>query len=185
MIFTIGYAGTNIERFIQILRENSISLLIDVRSLPKSKYFKNFNDNFLKYSLAKLGIRYENWKNEFGARQDKLEFYTNSILDYDKFAKSEQFQRGILKLKDLYNQDGNICLMCAEIDPINCHRAILCAKEIYVNDMKVIHIIAKRNGEIYFESQKDFEKRLLQETKKSNLIDAYREQNKKIGYKQT
>ena len=46
MIFTIGYAGTNIERFIQILRENSISLLIDVRSFPKSKYFKDFNDNF-------------------------------------------------------------------------------------------------------------------------------------------
>ena len=46
MIFTIGYAGTNIERLIQILRENSISLLIDVRSLPKSKYFKDFNDNF-------------------------------------------------------------------------------------------------------------------------------------------
>ena len=182
MIFTIGYAGTNIERFIQILRENSISLLIDVRSLPKSKYFNDFNDNFLKCSLAKFGIRYENWKIEFGARQDNLEFYTDSILDYEKFAQSEQFQSGILKLKDLYKQGSNICLMCAEIDPINCHRAILCAKEIYLNDMKVIHIIAKRNGETYFESQEDFEKRLLKETKTSNLLDAYRKQNKKIGH---
>ena len=87
MIFTIGYAGTNIERFIQILRENSISLLIDVRSLPKSKYFNYFNDTFPKGSLAKFGIRYENWKIEFGARQDNLKFYTNSILDYEKFAQ--------------------------------------------------------------------------------------------------
>lgn len=185
MIFTIGYAGTNIERFIQILRENSISFLIDVRSLPKSKYFKDFNDTFLKGSLAKFGIRYENWKIEFGARQDNLEFYTDSILDYEKFAQSEQFQSGISKLKGLYKQDSNVCLMCAEIDPINCHRAILCAKEIYVNDMKVVHVIAKRNGETYFESQEDFEKRLLKETKTSNLIDAYRKQNKKIGYKLT
>ena len=75
--------------------------------------------------------------------------------------------------------------MCAEIDPINCHRSILCAKEIYTNDMKVFHIIAKRNGETYFESQEDFEKRLLKETKASKLIDAYRKQNKKIGYKLT
>ena len=185
MIFTIGYAGTNIERFIQILRENSISFLIDVRSLPKSKYFKYFNDTFLKGSLAKFGIRYENWKIEFGVRQDNLEFYTDFILDYEKFAQSEQFQNGILKLKDLYKQNSNVCLMCAEIDPINCHRAILCAKEIYANDMKVSHIIAKRNGETYFESQEDFEKRLLKETKENNLTNAYRKQNKKIGHKLT
>ncbi len=185
MIFSIGYAGTSIGRFIQILRENKISLLIDVRSLPKSKYFKDFNNNGLKFSLSKFGIRYENWKNEFGARQDNLEFYTNSILDYEKFAQSEQFQSGILKLKDLYKQSGNVCLICAEVDPINCHRAILCAKEIYVNDMKVIHIIAKRNGETYFESQEDFEKRLLHKTKTNNLIDAYRRQNRKISCKLT
>ena len=185
MIYTIGYAGVTIDRFVQILKNMKISLLIDVRSVPKSQYFYQFNNNLLSRILANVDIKYENWKDEFGARQDNLKFYTNSILDYEKFAQSEQFQSGILKLKNLYKQDSNVCLMCAEIDPINCHRAILCAKEIYANDMKVVHVIAKRNGETYFESQEDFEKRLLKETKTSNLIDAYRKQNKKIGYKLT
>lgn len=53
MVYTIGYAGLNIDRFLDILKENKISLLIDVRSLPKSKYFKDFNDNNLSKVLPK------------------------------------------------------------------------------------------------------------------------------------
>lgn len=185
MIYTIGYAGVDINRFFQILKEKRVNLLIDVRSIPKSQYFYQFNDNLLRKTLAEVDIKYENWKSEFGARQDNLDFYTDNILDYDKFAKSQQFMDGISKLKELESQGEIICLMCAEIDPINCHRAILCGKEIFANGIDVIHIIAKRNGETYFEDQKDFEKRLLETTKINNLSEAYRKQNKKIGYKLT
>ena len=183
MIFTIGYAGTILDRFIEILKANKITLLIDVRSLPKSRYFYLFNDTTLSKSLAKHGIKYENWKEEFGARQDNLNFYTDGILDYDKFAESDQFKKGIAQIKELLNQ--NACLMCAEIDPLNCHRAILCGREIANSGIDVIHIIAKRNGETILESQSDFENRLLQATKINNLSEAYRKQSKKIGYKLT
>lgn len=185
MIYTIGYAGATIDRFVQILKDKRISLLIDVRSVPKSQYFYQFNNNLLSRILANVDIKYENWKDEFGARQDNLSFYTENILDYDKFAKSQQFQAGISKIKELESKDENICLMCAEIDPINCHRAILCGKEIFANGMNITHIIAKRNGEAYFEDQKDFEKRLLEITKVNNISEAYQKQNKKIGYKLT
>lgn len=185
MIYTIGYAGVTIDRFVQILKNMKISLLIDVRSVPKSQYFYQFNNNLLSRILANVDIKYENWKDEFGARQDNLNFYTDNILDYGKFAKSQQFQSGISKIKELKNRGENICLMCAEIDPINCHRAILCGKEISANGINITHIIAKRNGETYAENQKDFEKRLLQTTKVNNLSEAYLKQNKKIGYKLT
>ena len=66
MVYTIGYAGLDIDRFLDILKENKISLLIDVRSLPKSKYFKDFNDNNLSKRLSKIGFKYENWRKEFG-----------------------------------------------------------------------------------------------------------------------
>ncbi len=185
MIYTIGYAGVDNDRFIQILKQKRISFLIDVRSLPKSRYFYQFNDNLLGKTLADSDIKYENWKSEFGARQDNSEFYTDNILDYEKFAKSPQFQDGISKIKQLERQGENICLMCAEIDPVNCHRAILCGKEIFANGMNVTHIIAKRNGETYLEDHEDFEKRLLETTKINNLSEAYRKQNNKIGYKLT
>lgn len=185
MIYTIGYAGATIERFVQILKDKRISILIDVRSIPKSQYFYQFNNNLLSKTLEKVDIKYGNWKDEFGARQDNLDFYTDNALDYEKFAQSQQFKDGIAKIKELEKQDRNICLMCAEIDPLNCHRAILCGKEIFANGIDVIHIIAKRNGETYFENQNDFEKRLLKTTKINNLPEAYRKQNKKIGYKLT
>lgn len=185
MIYTIGYAGTSIERFVEILRNKKVDILIDVRSIPRSQYFYQFNDNLLSKTLSNSGIKYENWKCEFGARQDCLEFYTDGILDYEKFAKSRQFQDGVSKIKELVNHNINVCLMCAEIDPINCHRAILCGKELYANGLGITHIIAKRNRETLFESQEDLEKRLLTYTKVNNLAEAYQKQNKKIGYKLT
>ncbi len=185
MVYTIGYAGVTIDRFVQILESLRITLLIDVRSIPKSQYFYQFNNNNLSKTLANFGIKYENWNQEFGARQDDLNFYTDNILDYEKFAKSQQFKDGISRLAKLENQGENICLMCAEIDPINCHRAILCGKEIFANGIEINHIIAKRNGETYFENHKEFEKGLIQITKINNIDEAYRKQNKKIGYKLT
>lgn len=186
MVYTIGYAGTTIERFLQVLKDNKITTLIDIRSIPKSKYFYQYNDNILNKSLALYGIKYENWKSEFGARQlNPVFFDEDKILDYSKFAQSEQFQNGISKIKNLVQNNENLCLMCAEIDPINCHRAILCGKEIFSCEIDVTHIICKRNGETYLETQANFEKRLLEETKVNNLPTAYRKQNKKIGYKLT
>lgn len=97
MVYTIGYAGVSIDKFIKILKDKKVSLLIDVRSIPKSQYFYQYNNNLLSRTLAQNGIEYENWKNEFGARQESKEFYTEGILDYGKFANSQQFKDGIAK----------------------------------------------------------------------------------------
>ena len=185
MIYTIGYAGVDIDRFVKILKDNNITLLIDVRSLPKSRYFYQFNDTSLCKVLGANAIEYQNWKLEFGARQQNLEFFTDGILDYNKFAQSKQFINGIKKIKALTQKGQIICLMCAEIDPLICHRAILCGKELFAGGLDVTHIIAKRNGETILESQTDFETRLQLQTKVNNLVEAYQKQNKKIGYKLT
>ena len=185
MIYTIGYAGVTLEKFIELLKEQDISVLIDVRSLPKSRYFYQFNDANLSKSLAKEGIEYIHMKNEFGARQENPDFYTNEIFDYDKFAESFQFQNGVGKVLKLTSLGKNICLMCSEIDPVKCHRAILCARHLAESGENICHIIAKRNGDVFVEPQEEFETRLLQETKINNISEAYRKQNKKIGYKLT
>ncbi len=179
MIYTIGYAGADINRFVQILQDKQIDILIDVRSIPKSKYFCQFDNTSLSKTLMNVKIKYQNWSYEFGAKQYRLDFYADGIFDYEKFAKSQQFLKGVEKIKDLVNQNKNICLMCAEIDPIICHRAILIGKELFARGLELEHIIAKRNGETLLENQKDFEKRLMFTTKINNLSEAYRKQNKK------
>ncbi len=185
MVYTIGYAGITLDKFLEVMRELNVSTLIDVRSLPKSKYFYKFNDNNLKEMLAKINVDYENWKNEFGARQENLDFYQNDVLDYEIFAQSKQFENGIEKIKKIVKENKTICLMCSEIDPINCHRAVLCGRNIARQSIEVKHIIAKRDGSIKIENNKEFEHRLMAETKIDNLEEAYRKQNKKIGYKLT
>jgi uncharacterized protein (DUF488 family) len=180
-VFTIGYAGIALPQFIDTLKKHEITHLIDVRSVAKSQYFSAFNDTNIKPELQKYDIKYLHFKNEFGARQDNLQYYTNEIMDFEKFSQSEQFKDGIEKVKKMLSENNNICLMCAEIDPINCHRAILVARHL----PNVTHIIAKRNGEINFESHKDIEKRLLDLYKKQTdiLQIAYQKHNSKIGFK--
>ena len=184
-VFTIGYAGIKLPQFIDALKEQGITLLVDVRSVPKSQYFPDFNDARLKEQLSKHGIKYKNWKEEFGARQTNRDWFTCDVLDFEKFAKSEPFKKGIEGIKQ---GDEVICLMCAEIDPIGCHRGILCGKELRTAGFDVAHIIAKRNGEVTVENHSDLENRLLtMYCKQPSLLSdelqfAYRKQNQKIGY---
>lgn len=157
-VFTIGYAGIQLPQFIDVLQNNGVTLLIDVRSLPRSRYFVGYNDVSLSKELAKYNIRYEHWR-EFGARQ--LDF------KYATIANSEPFQRALERIK---NSQETVCLMCAEIDPINCHRFILVCR--YLDD--VTNIIAKRNGKVIYEAKSETEKRINGDYEKQGLKIAYK-----------
>ena len=157
-IFTIGYAGIQLPKFIEVLQRNGITLLIDVRSMPRSRYFAAYNDTALSKELAKHNIRYEHWR-EFGARQ--LDF------KYEMIASSEPFQRALERLK---NSNETVCLMCAEIDPINCHRFVLVGR--YLDE--VTNIIAKRNGAVLYETKADTEKRINGDYDKQGVKIAYK-----------
>lgn len=145
-------------KFIEVLQQNGVELLIDVRSMPRSRYFAAYNDTALSKTLAQSNIRYEHWR-EFGARQLNYK--------YEIIASSEPFQRALDRLK---NSQETICLMCAEIDPINCHRFVLVGR--YLDD--VTNIIAKRNGEVLYETKAETEKRINGD---------YEKQGAKIAYK--
>ena len=157
-IFTIGYAGIQLPRFIEVLQQNGVKFLIDVRSMPRSRYFAAYNDVSLSKELVKHNICYEHWR-EFGARQLGYK--------YETIANSEPFQKALTRLK---NSNETVCLMCAEIDPINCHRFVLVGR--YLDD--VVNIIAKRNGEVIYETKSETEKRFSCD---------YEKQGAKIAYK--
>jgi uncharacterized protein (DUF488 family) len=182
MVFTIGYAGTTLPRFLDILKSHKITHLLDVRSLPKSQYFTAFNDSALGPELKRHGIAYLNPRIELGARQTDQRFFTDGQLDFDKFAASPQFHKGMEMVKAIVDSGGTPCLMCAEIDPINCHRAILCARHL-ATCFSVGHIIAKRNGETTIESHAELGARLVTLCKTDSLDSAYKIQSKQIAFK--
>jgi len=109
-------------------------------------------------------------------------------LDFEKFARSSQFQTGVKKVSNIIKEGGCICLMCAEIDPLNCHRAILVARNLSDQGFVVTHIVARNSG-VEFQTQQDLEQRLLELYFKQQsflgdeLETAYQKHNKKIGYK--
>ena len=195
-VYTIGYSGFKIEDFIKILKKNKIMVVIDVRSSPYSQYHSDYNKGALELKLKSENIHYRNYALEFGARQEKEEYYINKgYLDFELFSKSKNFLNGIEKLKKSMNKNYRFILMCAEKNPITCHRAILVSRIFFEQGYEVKHILPEEN----IITQEEIEKELLdkffpdrnqfslfgrQKTERELIREAYQKQNAIIGYSQ-
>ena len=128
-VYTIGYSGFSIDDFVATLKMHNISLVVDVRSFPFSNYFLEYNRDALEICLKTHGIYYRNYASEFGARQSNRKYYCKEgYLDFEVFSMSEPFLKGISKLCNSMEQNYTFVLLCAEKDPISCHRTILVAR---------------------------------------------------------
>lgn len=156
-IFTIGYSSFGIEKFVEVLKKYVITALIDVRSVPLSAHFKDFNLKNLSQVLRKNDIIYRNYDKEFGARQLNTEFFTDGVLDFSKFAESQQFLDGVKKIEKGMKLGYKFALMCAEKRPEECHRCILVAKKFHDLGYNVKHILEDGG----FITQADVEKILV------------------------
>lgn len=160
-----------------------------------SKRYPDYNKPNIEKTLKLAGIYYRNYATEFGARQENKVFYSSEgYLDFDVFSKSEQFQTGVKKMVNSAGKGYKIAFMCAEKEPIQCHRAILVARVFDKMGFSVIHLLP--NG--VEKDQRIIEKELLQkyypnsdkmtlfgdQTSEEECIDAaYRKQNQQIGYR--
>lgn len=193
-IYTIGYAGFSRDSFVEELKRNRISVLIDVRSSPFSSFHSEYNKDVLEVVLRNNGIYYRNYAKEFGARQDDFKLYSaEGYLDFEKVAKTRDFQDGLLKLCNSIRQGYVPVLMCAEKNPIDCHRAILVSRAFHENGCNVIHLLPENKTwtqndlnnallEKYFPDRDQFS--LFGNTDERELIkEAYRKRNSEIGYR--
>jgi len=187
-LFTIGYSNHSIETFISILKKYGINVIVDVRSTPFSSFKPEFNKDTLNIDLKKGGIKYLFLGNECGARFDEPSCYRNGKADYKLIAQHKKFQNGLKRIND-GSENFTIALMCAEKDPINCHRMILICRNLKNFGLPIYHILDLDN----IESQKEAESRLLRlfklnqldmfESENDQLEKAYNMQGEKIAYK--
>lgn len=156
-LFTIGHSNHTIEAFIELLQKYDVNALADVRSHPYSRYLHHFNRPMLKYALLSVKIHYEFLGRELGARPQNPDCYVDGKAVYEKIAATELFHQGIQRvLKGVKRY--RIALMCAEKDPIVCHRAILVCQHLRrEHNLEINHI--KTNGDL--ESHHQLEERLL------------------------
>jgi len=187
IIHTIGYATHTIESFIVALEKFNITAIADVRSQPYSKFKPEFNKDNLKKVLKNNEIEYVFLGDNIGARIKAPECYKNGQVDYELISKHPLFQEGIDRLlKGMKN--FSIALLCAEKDPINCHRTILICKNLKKYQIQIYHIIDANT----FENHTETEFRLLKLfhleqpdlfiNEAQRLAEAYSRQEEKIAY---
>ena len=184
---TLGYATLSIDGFIDLLRQHDIDAVADVRSQPYSRYTPEYSQDQLKVALGEAGIQYVFMGKELGARRDEPECYVDGKVRYDLVAKTPAFRHGIDRLKK-GRQKYRIALLCAEKDPITCHRSILVSRELVKEDIDVQHIL--HNGSL--EPHDQLEQRLLSsyghdqedlfDNQDARLERAYRQQAEEIAF---
>lgn len=187
IIFTIGHSTHPKDHFTRLLLANGITVLCDVRSKPYSRTNPQFNREELKETVRRHGIKYVFLGKELGARSDDPACYENGKVKYDRLARTELFthgleriQKGVLKYR--------IALMCAEKEPLECHRSILIARHLVKRGLEVRHIL--RDGRVENQdaalTRLTSILRLSQEdmfrSEEDRFAQAYLRQEKKIAY---
>lgn len=145
MIYTVGHSNHSIEHFLALLQRHDVTLLADVRSTPYSRFNPQFRREALAASLAKSGIEYLFLGEELGARSKDRSCYEQGRVSYRKLAASGLFRQGIEQLLAAA-QTHRVAIMCAEKDPLDCHRTILVTRASVERGVAVTHILA--TGEI-------------------------------------
>ncbi|MEF2074803.1 DUF488 domain-containing protein [Consotaella aegiceratis] len=140
-IATIGHSTHPIEHFVGLLRMNGVTAVADVRSTPFSRRNPQFNREALQADLGRAGIAYVHLGRELGARSPDPEHYEGGRISYERLAESARFQEGIARVIDGAARH-RIALMCAERDPIICHRTILVSRALVRRGVAVEHILA-------------------------------------------
>lgn len=156
-LFTIGHSNHSLEHFLELLRLHSIQVLVDVRSSPYSSRLPQFNREPLKAALRAAGIRYLFLGDELGARRSERDCFVGGVAKYERIVKSSAFKSGIERVTKGI-QRFRSSLMCAEKDPLECHRTILVCR--HLRDVAQIQHI---RGDGSLESQEDAETRLMAE----------------------
>jgi uncharacterized protein (DUF488 family) len=144
-IWTIGHSTRTIDTFISLLEAHGVRLLADVRSLPGSKRYPQFNKETLADSLGKARIRYEHFRELGGRRKAKPEskntaWRNASFRGYADYMETEEFRNGIERLLDVAAEFGPAAIMCAEAVWWRCHRALI-SDYLKARGIEVIHIL--------------------------------------------
>lgn len=146
MIYTVGHSNHSIEKFINLLKSNNIDKIIELRSVPKSKYSPHFNKQQLIYELSINEISYLDMGKYLGGRPDD-----KSVLNIDN-----RIEENLIEKKDWYNNSikqlieiskkTNVAIMCSEENPNNCHRGYIITHTILKEGEEVYHI--RGNGKV-------------------------------------
>ena len=157
-IFTIGHSNHSLEDFLVLLNQHNIATLADVRSSPYGR-LEHFNREIIAAALKAAGIEYIFMGRELGARREEPECYENGVAVYEKIAGLPVFQEGLSQLRQLALKSP-LAIMCAEKEPLDCHRTILICRHLRDSGLQIKHILADGGLEDHARTEKRLVKKM-------------------------
>jgi uncharacterized protein (DUF488 family) len=144
-ILTIGHSTRTLDEFVGMLEAYGVTLVVDVRTVPRSRHNPQFNKETLPTSLKKYGIKYIHMPDIGGLRRPKhdsenLAWRNNSFRGYADYMQTKEFTDNLLKIIALA-RENRLALMCAEALPWRCHRSLI-SDALVARHVKVEHIIS-------------------------------------------
>ncbi len=140
-VFTIGHSNHSLEVFSGLLAQHRVDVLADVRSAPYSRFNPQFNRESLAIWLQASEIKYAYLGRELGGRPKDSACYESGRVCYPRVAETRDFRHGLAEVIELA-QEHDVALMCAEKEPLDCHRTLLVAQALDGRSVNVHHILA-------------------------------------------
>lgn len=143
IVYTIGHSTRPLEEFLELLRAQKITVLADVRTVPRSRHNPQYEQTALKRSLPKAGIEYMYIKDLGGLRPAvknsvNTAWRNKSFRNYADYMQTDEFAAGLNELLNIA-KGKTVAIMCAEAVPWRCHRSLigdaLIARGVEVRDI--------------------------------------------------
>jgi len=186
-LFTIGHSNHPIDRFLTLLDHTNVTAIADVRSIPFSRRYPQFSRDVLAASLRDVGIAYVGMGDSLGGRPQDPALFVDGVADYEAMAAAPAFRAGLVRIVAGATRH-RICLMCAEREPLDCHRCLLVARAFAARGMRIGHILV--DGAV--EDHSTTEERLIAlagepdnlfEDRTARLAGAYRYRARAVAYR--
>lgn len=186
-VLTMGHSNHQIGDFMELLRSHAVTAVADVRSAPYSRLNPQFNRDDLRKTLKVNGISYVFLGRELGGRPADRSCYFEGRVQYRKLAQTPLFKKGVdrvLRGAESYR----VVLLCAEAEPLVCHRSLLIAQELASLGTDVVHIHADGTLESHAVAMWRLVEMLglsnsdLYRTKEDIIADACAFQERRVAY---
>ena len=142
-IYSIGYGNRDRDLLIALLHHHGVQILVDVRSAPYSRHRPEYRKKPLQRAVEEAGLRYWYRGAHLGGRPRDASIYVGGQVDPVRYRARPAFRREIDRLGCAANLGARLCLLCAEEDPLRCHRFHLLGEELRRKGLDVRHIDAR------------------------------------------
>ena len=140
-VLTVGHSNHPLERFVSLIRQQGVTTLADVRSTPYSRFNPQFNRKALDAALQAQSIACLFMGHVLGGRPEDRSCYENGRVRYDRLAQTTFYREGIDRVMEMAGVE-RLALMCAEKEPLDCHRTLLVGRSLAERNVAVAHILA-------------------------------------------